>query len=142
MPKRNAQATWNGDLTQGSGTMKFGSGAFEGPYSFASRFENGEGTNPEELIGAAHAGCYSMALSNELAQAGHDPRSVQTDAEVNLDLSGEEPSISEILLKVTADVPGIDKSDFAEIAEGAKNNCPVSKALAGVNIRLETSLNN
>lgn len=122
--------------------MKFGSGAFEGSYSFASRFENGEGTNPEELIGAAHAGCYSMALSGDLAQAGHNPRSVQTDATVNLDMSGEGPSISEILLKVTADVPGIDESDFAEIAEGAKNNCPVSKALTGVNIRLETTLNN
>lgn len=142
MPKRTAQATWNGDLENGNGTMKFGSGAFSGSYSFASRFENGEGTNPEELIGAAHAGCYSMALSNELAQAGHNPRSVHTDATVNLEMTDEGPSISTVTLNVQANIPGIDEEAFLEIAEGARENCPVSKALGGVDIRLETTLNN
>ncbi|MDZ7771305.1 MAG: OsmC family protein [Balneolaceae bacterium] len=141
MPKRTAQATWNGDLKSGKGTMTFGSGAYEGAYSFASRFEEGDGTNPEELIGAAHAGCFSMALSNELAQAGHQPESVHTVADVTLDLSGDGPSISTILLKVDAQVPDIDENTFREIAEGASKNCPVSRALTGVTVKLETTLN-
>lgn len=137
MPTRNANAVWKGDLKSGKGTMKFGSGAFEGAYSFASRFEEGAGTNPEELIGAAHAGCFSMALSNELAEAGFTPESVQTKADVLLDGS----AITTITLNVDARVPNIDENTFLKHAEGAKENCPVSKALAGVTIKLNTSLN-
>lgn len=138
MPQRKADAIWNGDLKGGKGTMKFGSGAFEGSYSFASRFEEGTGTNPEELIGAAHAGCYSMALSNELAQAGFTPESVETTANVTLDAGAG--AITKINLKASANVPGIDSDKFHEIANGAKENCPVSKALAGVEITLDASL--
>src|SRR5699024_10106286 len=105
MPKRKANAVWNGDLQNGKGTVKLGSGAYEGSYSFKSRFEDGAGTNPEELIAAAHAGCYAMALSNELAEAGHTPEAVETDAEVNFDLSGDGPSISHITLIVNANIP-------------------------------------
>lgn len=142
MPKRKAEAVWNGDLKNGKGTMKFGSGAYEGSYSFASRFEDGTGTNPEELIGAAHAGCYSMALSNELAEAGFTPQSVETNADVTLEMVDGNPTISKILLKVEADIPDIKNAEFQDFAEGAKKNCPVSKALAGVEISLETSLSN
>lgn len=142
MPKRKAEAVWNGDLKNGKGTMKFGSGAYEGSYSFASRFEDGTGTNPEELIGAAHAGCYSMALSNELAEAGFTPQSVETNADVTLEMVDGNPTISKILLKVEADIPDIKDAEFQDFAEGAKKNCPVSKALAGVEISLETSLSN
>lgn len=138
MPTRNANAVWKGDLKSGKGTMKFGSGAFEGAYSFASRFEEGAGTNPEELIGAAHAGCFSMALSNELAEAGFTPESVQTKADVLLDGS----AITTITLNVDARVPDIDEDTFLEHAEGARENCPVSKALTGVTIKLNASLNN
>lgn len=138
MPQRKADAIWKGDLKNGKGTMKFGSGAFEGAYSFASRFEEGTGTNPEELIGAAHAGCYSMALSNELAQAGYTPESVETTANVTLDASAG--AITKILLKVSAHIPNIDDDKFQEFAEGAKNNCPVSKALAGVDISVDAKL--
>ncbi|MDR8393284.1 OsmC family protein [Aliifodinibius sp. S!AR15-10] len=140
MPKRKAEAIWNGDLKGGKGTMKFGSGAYEGAYSFASRFENGKGTNPEELIGAAHAGCFSMALSAALAEQGYSPKSVETHAEVNLDLSGDGPSIAEITLNTTASIPDIGDDDFQKIAEDAKNNCPVSKALAGPKIILKAKL--
>lgn len=141
MPKRKAEAIWNGDLKGGKGTMKFGSGAYEGAYSFASRFEEGTGTNPEELIGAAHAGCFSMALSAALADQGYSPESVETHAEVTLKVSDEGPSISEILLNTNASIPDIDEDDFLEIAEDAKNNCPVSKALAGTTIKLNAVLN-
>lgn len=140
MPQRKADAVWKGDLKSGKGTMKFGSGAFEGAYSFASRFEEGAGTNPEELIGAAHAGCFSMALSNELAQAGFTPQSVETTANVTLDAGAG--AITKINLKVSAKVPDIDNDKFQEFAEGAKNNCPVSKALAGVDIAVDASLTN
>lgn len=140
MPQRKADAVWKGDLKSGKGTMKFGSGAFEGAYSFASRFEEGTGTNPEELIGAAHAGCFSMALSNELAQAGFTPQSVETTANVTLDAGAG--AITKINLKVSANVPDIDNDKFQEFAEGAKNNCPVSKALAGVDIAVDASLTN
>ncbi len=142
MPKRNADAVWNGDLKNGRGTMKFGSGAYEGSYTFASRFEEGTGTNPEELIGAALAGCFSMALSNELAQAGHSPESVETQSTVSLETVDGGPAISKIHLEVKASVPGIDEGEFNEIAEGAKNNCPVSKALAGPTKTMNTTLNN
>jgi len=140
MPKRKANAVWNGDLQNGKGTVKLGSGAYEGSYSFKSRFEDGAGTNPEELIAAAHAGCYAMALSNELAEAGHTPEAVETDAEVNFDLSGDGPSISHITLIVNANIPDIDEETFQEFAEGAKQNCPVSKALASVDISLDATL--
>ena len=141
MPKRNANASWSGDLQNGNGKMAFGSGAYEGSYSFKSRFEDGAGTNPEELIGAAHAGCYSMALSNELAEAGFTPESVDTNAEVSLEIVDGDPAITTIVLNVKANVPDIDEDTFLEYAEGAKKNCPVSKALAGVNIELKTELN-
>lgn len=140
MPKRKADAIWKGDLKNGKGTMKFGSGAFEGAYTFASRFEEGTGTNPEELIGAAHAGCYSMALSNELAQAGFIPESVETTANVTLDAGAG--AITKILLEVDATIPDIDNDEFQDFAEGAKNNCPVSKALAGVSIEVKAKLHN
>ncbi|MFW5965526.1 MAG: OsmC family protein [Halodesulfurarchaeum sp.] len=138
MPVRHANAVWNGDLRDGDGTMALGNGTFEGGYSFASRFESGDGTNPEELLGAAHAGCFSMALANELAEAGYEPRSLDTDAAVTLE--AETLSIGEIDLTLEATVPGIDEETFLEFAEGAKANCPVSKALAGVDITLETTL--
>lgn len=142
MPIRSAEAVWKGDLKNGNGNLKVESGAFEVPYNFASRFETGKLTNPEELIGAAHAGCFSMALSNELASAGHNPQSVDTKAEVTLDVSGDGPEITKIHLVSSAHVPGIDKDEFMEIANGAKDGCPVSKVLAGANITLDIELKN
>lgn len=142
MPKRKAKATWNGDLKNGKGNMSFGSGAYEGAYTFKSRFEEGSGTNPEELIGAAHAGCFSMALSADLAEGGYSPESVTTNADVSLEMVDGDPAITTIVLNVTANVPDIDEDSFMEIAEGAKKNCPVSKALGGVNIELNAELNN
>lgn len=120
--------------------MSFGSGAFEGAYSFKSRFEEGTGTNPEELIGAAHAGCFSMALSADLAEAGFSPESVTTNSNVILEPVDGDMAISTIELNTKATVPDIDDDKFQEIAEGAKKNCPVSKALAGVNIKLNAEL--
>lgn len=140
MPTQQAEATWNGDLKNGNGTMRMESGSYEGSYSFASRFENGEGTNPEELIGAAHAGCYAMALSNELAEAGHDPKSVDATADVTFEVTDDGPAITGIKLTVKANIPGIDDSEFQKFAEGAKKGCPVSKALAGTTITLDASL--
>jgi len=142
MPKRKAKATWNGDLKNGKGNMSFGNGAYEGAYTFKSRFEEGTGTNPEELIGAAHAGCFSMALSADLAEGGYSPESVTTNADVSLEMVDGDPAITTIVLNVTANVPDIDEDSFLEIAEGAKKNCPVSKALGGVNIELNAELNN
>lgn len=120
--------------------MAFGSGAFEGQFSYASRFEEGPGTNPEELIGAAHAGCFSMAFANTLATGGHDPQRVETTARVHLEPAEEGPSITRIELQTEAEVPGIDPGEFQQLAETAKANCPVSKALAGVDITLDASL--
>lgn len=140
MPKRNAKATWNGDLKNGKGTMSFGSGAYQGAYSFKSRFEDGTGTNPEELIGAAHAGCFSMALSADLAEAGYAPESVSANATVHLEMVDGDPAITTIELNVTASIPDIDEDTFLEHAEGAKKNCPVSKALGGVDIKLNAKL--
>lgn len=142
MPTRKANAVWQGDLQNGKGTMKFGSGAYEGAYSFKSRFEEGTGTNPEELIGAAHAGCFSMALSGALAEEGFDPESVKTDADVKLEMVDDNPKITTITLKVEASIPDIDEDEFIDIAKGAKENCPVSKALGGVDIKLDTTLKN
>jgi osmotically inducible protein OsmC len=116
----------------GEGTMRFGSGAFEGKYSFASRFEDGPGTNPEELIGAAHAGCFSMAFAGNLQRAGHEPQSVETSARVHIDEDGDGFTITRIELDTTASVPGIDEDEFQRIAEAAKEGCPVSRALGGV----------
>jgi lipoyl-dependent peroxiredoxin len=141
MPTRKAHAVWEGDLKGGKGSMKFGSGAFEGAYSFSSRFEEGTGTNPEELIGAAHAGCFSMAFSGALAKAGHTAKKISTEAKVHLEKVGEGFSITKVVLTTNADVPGIEEKEFNEIAEGAKKNCPVSRALGGVEIELNASLN-
>lgn len=140
MPVRKAEAVWEGGLLKGKGKMKLGSGAFEGAYSFASRFENGTGTNPEELIGAAHAGCFSMALSFMLEQAGFMPQSVQTAAKVHIDKVGEGFKITSIELETEAKVPGIDGKKFLEQAEAAKKGCPVSKALTGTEITLKAKL--
>lgn len=140
MAERKASATWNGTLKEGSGNMRLGGGAYEGAYSFESRFEEGEGTNPEELIAAAHAGCFSMALSGELGKAGHDPRKVSTEARVSLVKSDEGFTINRIELVTEADVPGISDDDFQGIAEAAKNGCPVSRALAGPEITVQARL--
>jgi osmotically inducible protein OsmC len=120
--------------------MQMATGAYEGPYSYQSRFEEGDGTNPEELIGAAHAGCFSMALSGELGNAGYEPESVETTAKVHIDKAGEGFAISRIELDTAARVPGIDASEFERHAEAAKENCPVSRALAGTEITVEARL--
>jgi osmotically inducible protein OsmC len=140
MATRTGSAVWEGTLKQGKGTMKLGSGAFEGPYSFSSRFEEGKGTNPEELIGAAEAGCYTMALSANLEKAGHPAKRVSTTATVKLEMVGGGPKITTIDLKTEAEVPGIDEAKFKEQAELTKKNCPVSVALAGTQINLEAQL--
>jgi len=140
MSVRNAQARWEGDLRSGNGTMRLGSGAFEGQYSFRSRFEEGPGTNPEELIGAAHAGCFSMAFSNMLAEAGHVPTRVDTRARVHLERVDGKPTINRIELETEGTVPGISAAKFQEIADQAKAGCPVSRALAAVDIRLTATL--
>jgi lipoyl-dependent peroxiredoxin len=140
MTVRNAEAVWEGTLREGQGRVKLGSGAFEGPYSFRSRFEQGPGTNPEELIGAAHAGCFSMALSAGLSRAGLTPRRIHTTARVHLENVGGSFRITRIELDTTAEVPGVDAAAFAEHAETAKKNCPVSVALASVPISLNARL--
>jgi osmotically inducible protein OsmC len=140
MPARTAEAVWEGNLKEGKGTMKLGGGAYQGAYSFSSRFEEGTGTNPEELIAAAHAGCFSMALSHALAQAGHTPRRVHTTARVHLEKGPEGFHIPRIELTTDAQVPGIDEKTFREYAEKAKQNCPVSKVLAGAQISLNARL--
>src|SRR2546423_7677862 len=137
MPVRTSDAQWEGDLPSGKGTMRFGGGAFEGQYSFASRFESGTGTNPEELIAAAHAGCFSMALSGALSRAGHVPNRVHTTAKVHLDKGDAGFRISAIELETEADVPGIDDAAFQKQAPAAKVRCPVSQALAAVDITLD-----
>ena len=142
MPERRASAVWNGSLTEGNGTMRMASGAYEGPYSFQSRFEQGDGTNPEELIAAAHAGCFSMALSAELGKAGHDVDTVETDATVHLDKVDNGFDIKRIELRKRVTAPGLDESSFQEAAEAAKKGCPVSQALAAVeSIELDAQLN-
>jgi osmotically inducible protein OsmC len=129
MAVRGAEATWQGTLKEGNGVMKLGSGLYEGPFTFASRFEEGKGTNPEELIGAAHAGCYSMFLSALLTNNNTPPTRVHTTATVHL---GAGPAISKIELVCRAEVAGVDAEKFAELAAAAKANCPISKALAAV----------
>jgi lipoyl-dependent peroxiredoxin len=140
MPARNAEAQWDGTLQEGSGKMRLGGGAYEGPYSFKSRFEDGNGTNPEELIAAAHAGCFSMALSGTLGRNGHEARSVRTRADVHLNKTDEGFRIQKIDLHTEADVPGIDEATFQELAETAKKSCPVSVVLAGAEITLDAKL--
>jgi lipoyl-dependent peroxiredoxin len=132
MATRNGSAEWRGDLKGGGGTVKVGDGVFEGNYSFSSRFEDGEGTNPEELLGAAHAGCFAMALSLVLTEADHPPESINAEARVHLRIVDGLPTIAKIDLDVTGSVPGIDEDAFRSYAEKAKDGCAVSRALAGV----------
>ena len=140
MPVRKADAVWEGDIRGGNGKVSLGSGAFEGRYSFGSRFEEGAGTNPEELIGAAHAGCFSMALSGGLGRGGHTPKRISTTARVHIEKVGEGFSITRIELDTQAEVPGIDDATFQEFANKAKEGCPVSRALAGTQITLNAKL--
>ena len=140
MPIRKASAVWEGNLQRGKGTMKLGSGAFEGAYSFASRFEGAQGTNPEELIAAAHAGCFSMALAHSLTLAGHTPKRIQTSARVQLDRVKDGFKITSIQLNTEAEVPQTSEQVFLRIAEDAKENCPVSQALAATEITLQAKL--
>jgi osmotically inducible protein OsmC len=137
MTMRSATAEWAGTLKDGHGNMILGSGAWEGPYSFASRFEEGPGSNPEELLGAAHAGCFSMFLSAVLTKAGFEPRRIHTVAHVHLAAG---PEINRIELVLEAEVPGLSEEDFLTHAETAKAGCPVSKALAGPEITLQAKL--
>jgi osmotically inducible protein OsmC len=134
MAKRNGSAEWRGGLQAGSGTVRVGDGVFEGEYSANSRFGEGDSpqTNPEQLIAAAHAACFSMALSNILDTAGHTPNSVRTDARVTLRFINDAPTITRIDLYTTGTVPGLDEAQFQKFAEEAKSGCPVSRALAGV----------
>jgi lipoyl-dependent peroxiredoxin len=132
MATRNGSAEWRGDLRGGSGQVTVGDGVFQGEYSYTSRFEEGDGTNPEELIAGAHAACFAMALSNDLASDGHTPDSVATTARVHLRNVDGAPTIAEIELEVVGKVPGLDADGFRRYAEQAKQNCPVSRALAGV----------
>lgn len=140
MPIRTAEAEWKGNLQEGGGKMKLGSGAYEGPFTFKSRMENGPGTNPEELIGAAHAGCFSMAFSHQLASAGHPPKRVYTKAAVKFEKTDSGFAITRIDLDTEGEVPGISEAKFLELAEAAKKGCPVSKALAGTEIALKARL--
>ncbi len=140
MPVRKAEAVWEGGLRGGRGTMKMASGAYEGQYSFSSRFEEGPGTNPEELIAAAHAGCFSMAFSGQLERAGFPPTSVHTEARVTVEKVDGGNKITKSHLVTRANVPGIDEDKFQELAENAKKGCPVSQALAGVTITVNATL--
>jgi len=141
MPTRKAEAEWKGNLAEGSGRLKVGSGAFDGPYSFKSRFEEGQSaTNPEELIGAAHAGCFTMALVAQLSSARITPRRIHTDAKVSLEKVGAGFAITRIDLETAADIPDMDSATFQKYALDAKQNCPVSKALAGTDIHLNATL--
>ena len=141
MPIRTASAQWQGNLTEGSGTIRTGKGGLEGNYSFKSRFEEGEGTNPEELIGAAHAGCFSMAFSKALAEAGSPPTSVETTAKVHFDKTDAGMAVTRIELETVGQVPGIDEAQFTKLAETAKENCPISRLLApGTQISLTARL--
>ncbi len=140
MAVRTAKAAWDGNIQTGKGKMSLGSGAFEGQYSFSSRFEDGVGTNPEELLGAAHAGCFSMAFAATLGREGFEPKSVRTNAKVHLIKNEGGFVIPTIDLETEVKVPGIDAAKFQELAESAKKNCPVSKALAGVEIKMTAKL--
>lgn len=139
MTARTSSAQWRGDLKSGSGELSLGSGAFSGEYTFVSRFEEGDGTNPEELIAAAHAACFSMALSNILATAGSPATSVKTDATVHLEKVDGAATITRVVLDTVGEVPGIDEAAFLEKAEEAKKNCPVSRLLAAATIELNAT---
>jgi len=139
MTVRNAKAVWQGDLKTGNGRMTFG-GRFDQPFSFGTRFENGEGSNPEELIGAALAGCFSMALSAGLGAAGFAAKRIESQADVHLEKSGDGFRISRIQLRTAAEIPGIENGKFQEIAEATKKGCPVSQALSATPIQLEARL--
>jgi osmotically inducible protein OsmC len=132
MTARNGSAEWHGDVQSGSGKVAVGDGVFEGAYSYQSRFEEGDGTNPEQLIAAAHAACFTMALSNILSGAGHPPESVRTNARVQLRNIDGAPTLTRIDLETDGNVRGVDEQEFQRYAEGAKENCPVSRALAGI----------
>jgi osmotically inducible protein OsmC len=140
MATRKSEAVWEGKLQSGKGTVKLGSGAFEGGYSFASRFQQAEGTNPEELIAAAHAGCFSMALAHGLEEKGYMPERIHTTANVSIEKAEDGFSITSIELETEAKVPDIEEQTFMEQAQAAKTNCPVSKALAGAEIKLRAKL--
>lgn len=140
MATRFADAVWKGNLQEGQGMMRLGTGQFEGSYTFKSRFEEGPGTNPEELIAAAEAGCFSMAFASDLSKAGFTPNRVQTHAEVIMEMVNNQPTIRRIQLNTEADVPGIDEKRFQEIGEGAKKNCPVSRALGAIQVNLTARL--
>jgi osmotically inducible protein OsmC len=141
MPVRKASAVWaGGGIKDGKGTIELGSGAFHGAYSFNSRFLDGPGTNPEELIGAAHAGCFSMALAAMLERAGHPPQNIATTAKVHIEKVGEGFKITRIELETEGKVAGIEDSEFQEIARKAKEGCPVSQALAGTEVVLNAHL--
>jgi lipoyl-dependent peroxiredoxin len=138
--KRKAAAKWKGSIKEGKGAVKTESGLLEAPYSFTSRFEDGKGTNPEELIAAAHAGCFSMALSLMLGEAGYQPKEISTSAEVSIEKKGDGFAITGIKLRTEAVVPDIEEKTFLEHAEAAKTGCPVSQALSGTDITLDAKL--
>lgn len=140
MPMRKASAIWEGNLREGKGRVRFGGGAFEGHYSYSSRFEEGPGTNPEELIAAAHASCFSMALAADLSKAGYVPKRIATTAQVTIESTPAGSRITHSDLFCEAAVPGITQELFNEKAEGAKKNCPVSQALTGTTISLQAQL--
>lgn len=140
MATRKSKAEWQGGLKDGSGTMALGSGAFEGKYNFSSRFEEGVGTNPEEMIGAAHAGCFSMQLAHNIEVEGYNPESIRTEANVTLQKVEEGFAITEIYLKNESEVPDIEEEVFQDLAQAAKQNCPVSKALSATEIKLDAKL--
>ena len=140
MPKRSADATWNGGLKAGNGTMNSARGGINAPYSFPSRFEEGSGLSPEDLIAAAHAGCYSMAFAATLEKNGFAPESITTTAEVTLEPVDGAPTISKIHLTTRGRVAGIDGAKFQEQAEDAKKNCPVSRLYKGAEITLDATL--
>ncbi len=140
MPARSSQAVWNGDLQSGNGSVKLGSGAYDGAYSFKSRFEDGTGTNPEELLGAAHAGCFSMALAARLSREGFTVNSVDTTAKVHLEKGEAGFTISHIELVTKGDVEGIDEAKFKEAAEATKTGCIISQALSAVPTTIDASL--
>lgn len=141
MPVRSATAVWEGKLQSGKGKMKLGTGAYVGSYSFGSRFSDEIGTNPEELIGAAHAGCFSMALSKLIEDKGFEPDKIDTNAKVTLEKKDDGFTITSIKLHTVGDIPNMEDKQFKELAEEAKKNCPVSRALKGVDISLEAKLN-
>ena len=137
MAVSESSAFWKGNLEAGEGKMRVGAGEYEGSYTYLSRFEDGAGTNPEELIGAAQAGCFSMYLALILSKAGHTPTRIDTTAKVHL---GEGPKITLIELSTVGDVPGIDEKTYIEFAEKAKKGCPVSQALSSVDMTLTAKL--